>query len=134
MVYLLYLYLQMLTTSTIFYKVKLLLSHKPCELLLPHLELVGFKGRQPCMFFGADNMRNTIRHAFQGTMDEQGNLVEKDQPDILMGTAGRMETALNLTKASFVILMEPIYSSQLIIQIPKRARRWVCTYDLAIDC
>lgn len=48
-------------------------------------------------------------------------------------TAGRMGTALNLTKASVVILMEPIYNSSLLFRYPSkhigkdRRRRYIFT-------
>ena len=75
------------------------------------------------MFFGNTNKRKAAQHAFMRTTDTYGQPIEKDKPDVLIGRLRHMGVGLNLTRATVVILCEPIYDPAMYKQAPKRAHR-----------
>lgn len=75
------------------------------------------------MYFGDPKKRKEAEYSFMRVTDTDGNLLVKDEPDCLIGCIGIMGTGLNLTRATVVILCEPIYDPKLYKQAPKRAHR-----------
>lgn len=75
------------------------------------------------MYFGDPKKRKDAEYSFMRAADPDGNLLVKDESDCLIGCIGIMGTGLNLTRATVVILCEPIYDPKLYKQAPKRAHR-----------
>ena len=82
--------------------------------------------RKPRMYFGSK--RTSAVHAFMATINlDTEKPYEAEEADVLLGKNREMGIALNLTKATIVILCEPIYSSSLVYQISRRAYQYVQT-------
>ena len=75
------------------------------------------------MYYGSSDRRTAAINAFMLRKGDNGELLDDDQPDTLLGLANTMGTGTNLQRATVVILCEPIYDPKLMSQVPKRAHR-----------
>ncbi|KAL9638254.1 MAG: hypothetical protein Q9204_001569 [Flavoplaca sp. TL-2023a] len=93
------------------------------------------------IFIGNQKHRDSIIDDFMGYTDDHGKDFAPTN-DGLTGTAGTLGTGHNLTRATVVVLTEPIFEVPLYKQIPKRAHRcpqkkpvyfYTITTDTAIE-
>ena len=75
------------------------------------------------MYSGPVEKRQAAVNAFMLMKDENGDLIDDDQPDVLLGLASTLGTGGNLQRATVVILCEPVYDPKVSRQVPKRAHR-----------